>query len=46
MFLGDEARAVLDDAPCSVAVTPHGYAARPHDLSKIGVAYDGSPESE
>lgn len=46
MVLGDEARAVLDDAPCAVAVAPHGYAARPHDLSKIGVAYDGSPESE
>ena len=46
MFLGDEAREVLDDAPCAVAVAPRGYAARAHTLRTIGVAYDGSVESE
>lgn len=46
MFLGDEAREVLDDAPCAVAVAPRGYVARAHALRTIGVAYDGSAESE
>lgn len=46
MFLGDEAREVLDDAPCAVAVAPRGYTARAHTLRTIGVAYDGSVESE
>jgi nucleotide-binding universal stress UspA family protein len=43
---GDETRAVLQDAPCAVAVTPIDYASRPSALDKIGAAYDGSPESE
>jgi nucleotide-binding universal stress UspA family protein len=46
MFLGDEARQVLDGAPCAVAVAPHGYAAKSHEVKVIGVAYDGSAESE
>jgi nucleotide-binding universal stress UspA family protein len=43
---GDETRAVLENAPCAVAVTPIGYASRLSTLEKIGAAYDGSPESE
>jgi nucleotide-binding universal stress UspA family protein len=45
-YVGDETRAVLDNAPCAVAVTPVGYATRRSTLEKIGVAYDGSPQSE
>jgi nucleotide-binding universal stress UspA family protein len=46
MFLGDEARSLLEDAPCPVAVAPAGYARRSAALKKIGVGYDGSPASE
>jgi len=46
MFLGDEAREVLEDPPCPVAVAPAGYSKRPGRVRKIGVAYDGSPESD
>ena len=46
MFLGDEARDVLEDPPCPVAVAPAGYSKHPGQLRKIGVAYDGSPESD
>ena len=45
MFLGDEAREVLEDPPCPVAVAPVGYCECPGRIRKIGVAYDGSPES-
>ena len=46
MFLGDEAREVLEDPPCPVAVAPAGYADRTSQIRKIGVAYDGSMESD
>jgi nucleotide-binding universal stress UspA family protein len=46
LLLGDDRRASLDGAPCAVAVAPAGYARHPSALAKIGVAYDGSPESE
>jgi nucleotide-binding universal stress UspA family protein len=46
IFLGDDTRAVLENAPCPVAVAPIGYATRPPRLKTIGIAYDGSPESE
>jgi nucleotide-binding universal stress UspA family protein len=45
MFLGDEAREVLEDPPCPVAVAPAGYWQCHRRIRKIGVAYDGSPES-
>jgi nucleotide-binding universal stress UspA family protein len=45
-FIGDDAKAVLEDAPCTVAVAPAGYSARAAEIRRIGVAYDGSPESE
>ena len=46
MFLGDEAREVLEDPPCPVAVAPVGYCQCSGRIRKIGVAYDGSPESD
>ncbi len=45
-MLGDETRAAIDGAPCAVAVAPAGFALRSKQISSIGVAYDGSPESE
>ena len=45
VLAGDDAAATLHGAPCAVAVAPHGYAERPHELRLIGVGYDGSPES-
>ncbi len=44
--LGNDTRAGLDAAPCAVAVAPHGYAAVAHPFTRVGVGYDGSPESE
>ena len=46
LFLGDDTREVLESAPCAVAVAPAGYRERSATIRKIGVAYDGSPESE
>lgn len=45
ILLGDVSRAVLHGAPCPVLCVAHGQspAAPP---KRIGVAYDGSPESE
>jgi nucleotide-binding universal stress UspA family protein len=43
---GGETHHVLDDPPCAVAVAPRGYAAHPGAMSKIGVGYDGSAESD
>jgi nucleotide-binding universal stress UspA family protein len=42
----DDTRAVLENPPCPVAVAPLGYALRVPTLDNIGVAYDGSPESD
>lgn len=44
-MLGDDTRGALNGAPCSVAVAPIGYAAKPKALAAIGVAFNGSPES-
>jgi len=41
----DDARRVLEGAPCAVAVAPRGYRPGRATLARIGVAYDGSPES-
>jgi nucleotide-binding universal stress UspA family protein len=46
VLLGDVTRAALIGAPCAVAVAPLGYAAQSRPIARIGVAYDGSPESE
>lgn len=45
-FVGDESTAVLERAPCAVAVAPTAYASRRPPLKEIAAAYDGSPESE
>jgi nucleotide-binding universal stress UspA family protein len=44
--LREHTREVLEDPPCAVAVAPLGHAARAAALSRIGVAYDGSDQSE
>jgi nucleotide-binding universal stress UspA family protein len=45
-LLGDDVREVLEDPPCAVAVAPAGYWDCSGAMSKIGVAYDRSPEGE
>ncbi len=45
-MLGDDTRAALNGAPCAVAIASVGYAEHPDPIGKIGVAYDGSPESK
>ena len=45
-LVSDDTQVVLEDAPCAVAVAPVGYSAHAGELRRIGVAYDGSPESE
>ena len=46
VLVGDHTRAALNGAPCAVAVAPAGYSRDPGAIGKIGVGYDGSPESE
>jgi len=43
---GNDSASALDGAPCATAAAPHGYAHEWRRLAKIGVGYDGSPESE
>jgi nucleotide-binding universal stress UspA family protein len=43
---GDTVRATLTAAPCAVAVAPKGMAEADGSISRIGVGFDGSPESE
>jgi nucleotide-binding universal stress UspA family protein len=45
-LLGDDTRAALNGAPCAVAVAPAGYCEHPREIRRVGVGYDGSPESE
>jgi nucleotide-binding universal stress UspA family protein len=45
-LVGDDARELLDNPPCEVAVAPVGYSARRASLRTIGVAYDRSPGSD
>jgi nucleotide-binding universal stress UspA family protein len=45
-MLGDDTRAALNGAPCAVAIATRGYATSPRLIAKVGVAYNGSPESE
>jgi len=44
-MLGDDTRAALNGAPCAVAIAPVGYAEHPVPPARVGVAYNGSPES-
>jgi nucleotide-binding universal stress UspA family protein len=45
-FVGDDVHAVLENAPCPVAIAPRRHASRAPALGKIGAGYDGSAESE
>jgi nucleotide-binding universal stress UspA family protein len=44
-MLGDDTRAALNGAPCAVAVAPSGYGEQHRAIAKVGVAYNGTPES-
>jgi nucleotide-binding universal stress UspA family protein len=44
--LGDDTRGALNGASCAVAIPARGYEEHPFPLARIGVAYNGSPESE
>jgi nucleotide-binding universal stress UspA family protein len=46
VLMGDDCRAALDGAPCAIAIAPRRYALASHRLERVGVGYDGSPESE
>jgi nucleotide-binding universal stress UspA family protein len=45
VMLGDDTRAALNGAPCAVAIAARGFAADPTPITRVGVAYNGSPES-
>jgi nucleotide-binding universal stress UspA family protein len=44
-MLGDDTRAALNGAPCALAIAARGHAEHLAPLVRIGVGYDGSPES-
>jgi nucleotide-binding universal stress UspA family protein len=46
VMLGDDTRAALNGAPCAIALAPAGYAEHRGPFATIGVAHDGSPESD
>ncbi len=46
MLAGDDARSVLHRTPCAVAIAPARFAQHPADPVRVGVACDGTPESE
>jgi nucleotide-binding universal stress UspA family protein len=45
-MLERDCRATLNGTPCALGVAPLAYALAPHRLHRLGVGYDGSPESE
>ena len=42
----DDTRGALNEARCAVAIAPGDYAATPGLINHVGIAYNGSPESE
>ena len=46
ILMGDDTMAVLDRAPCAVAIAPRDHASTKTEWTAIGVGSDGSPESE
>ncbi len=46
VMLGDDTRAALNGAPCAVAIAARGFVAHPTPITRVGVAYNGSPESK
>ena len=45
-LLGNFTTDTLATAGCTVAIAPLGYAEHPHEIHRVGVAYDGSDPSE
>ncbi len=45
-MIGDDTRAALNGSPCAVAIAARGYAEHPTPITKVGVGYNESPESE
>jgi nucleotide-binding universal stress UspA family protein len=45
VLMGDDTRAALNAASCAIAIAPRGYAQAAHRLVRLGVGYDGSPQS-
>ena len=43
---GSTGERLLHGAPCPVVIVPKGYRDAPRSFRRVGVAYDGSPESE
>jgi nucleotide-binding universal stress UspA family protein len=46
VLIGDDTRAALNGAPCAIAISPANYSRQAVAMREIGVAYNGSPESE
>lgn len=46
VLMGDDAASVLHHARHPVALAPAGFSTAPHIVRRVGLAYDGSPESE
>jgi nucleotide-binding universal stress UspA family protein len=46
VLIGDDMRAALNGAPCALAIAPADYSREPGTMREIGVAYNGSPESD
>jgi nucleotide-binding universal stress UspA family protein len=46
VLLGSVGSSLLAGAPCPIAVAPHGYAGGERRLERLGVAVDGSDESD
>jgi nucleotide-binding universal stress UspA family protein len=45
VLLGDDTQAVLEVAPCAIAIAPSSYSHEPVAMLEIGVGYNGTPES-
>ena len=45
VLMGDDCRAALNGAPCAIAIAPRGYLQVAHPIKRVGVGYDGTPES-
>jgi nucleotide-binding universal stress UspA family protein len=46
VFIGDDARAALNGAPCAIAIAARAFADRETPVARVGVGYDGTAESE
>jgi nucleotide-binding universal stress UspA family protein len=45
LLAGDVGVGLLHGSVCPIAIAPRGYDEHPHELRRIGVAFDGAPES-